>query len=250
MSYHIISDLHIEKFYPVVPDPKKLIPTNAKNLILAGDVGRVELWDQYLSFMKRCCELFDSVILIPGNHEFYSKDNSTNMGIIQSKLEYIQTLLPNFKYLNDDIIVFKRERWILFGSCFWSYIPDKYFMINYPIFDNTGNLISCSEWNRLHFNSRKKLEEATLLSKYTHFPLKVVTHFAPTFKGTLDVKYGEKENPKNFYYCSESERYLKSGDVDVWAYGHTGYNNDFYLGDTKVISNQMNKKRYDPQKTL
>lgn len=251
MSYHVVSDLHIERFYPNVPDPKKLIPTNSKNLILAGGIGIVELWDQYFSFISLCCSQFDSVIFIPGDDEFRSlNNNSINMGIVQSKLKNIENLLSNFKYLNDDFIVFKMEKWILFGSCFWSYIPDDYFKEDYPIYNDTGYKISCSEWNYLHFYSRSKLEKAIHLSKYLNFSLKCVTHFAPTFKNTLDPQYKEKYNPKNYYYCSDSDQYLKSGDINSWLYGHTCYNNDFNFDNTRIFSNQNNKEGYNPQKTL
>lgn len=47
------------------------IPPKAPYLILAGDIGYFKHKDRYLAFLRRQCECFVRVFLIPGNHEFY-----------------------------------------------------------------------------------------------------------------------------------------------------------------------------------
>lgn len=68
-----MSDLHLEGGTAESANSYEQfkIPPKAPYLILAGDIGYFKHKDRYLAFLRRQCECFVRVFLIPGNHEFY-----------------------------------------------------------------------------------------------------------------------------------------------------------------------------------
>ena len=48
------------------------IAREAPNLLLVGEIGRSYDYDRFLGFLQRQSEIFDRVLVVPGNHEFYN----------------------------------------------------------------------------------------------------------------------------------------------------------------------------------
>src|SRR5208337_1673224 len=126
MQFFICSDLHIEKTYPTVPKVKEIfkgVDPNSR-LILNGDVGRLEYWEQYISFISACCSYFQSVFLVLGNHEYYvQSDVGLGMDELLSKIKTLTLLHDNLQILDNSYIVLSHERLVIFGSTFWSFYP-------------------------------------------------------------------------------------------------------------------------------
>lgn len=72
-GFQVMSDLHLEGGTAESANSYEQfkIPPKALYLILAGDIGYFKHKDRYLAFLRRQCECFVRVFLIPGNHEFY-----------------------------------------------------------------------------------------------------------------------------------------------------------------------------------
>ena len=241
MEFQIASDLHIEKKYPKVPKITDYITPKAPRLILAGDVGRVEYWDQYSAFIVGVCHHFKNVILIAGNYEYYTKDPNLTMEKVDRKLKGLENLSPNLRVLQNETYSLGKKL-IIFGATFWSQLPPKV-VLGLPIYTAPGVKITSSYYSMLHFQSRVKLEE--MINRTQNLDLVVISHHAPTFEGTLASKY-RKNYPKNTLYCSHMEEYLTSKKVSTWIYGHTGYNTDIVLPEnTRLVSNQMEAKDSD-----
>ena len=70
VSIQILSDLHLEVNQQYTSFD---VPVVSKYLLLAGDIGRLADYDQYLHFLQRKTEKFELVFLVLSNHEFYGE---------------------------------------------------------------------------------------------------------------------------------------------------------------------------------
>ena len=66
----IVSDIHIE-YKKEELNPLDFFTPSAPYLILAGDIGSFYKYDQLKDFLQKTCKLFDHVIYVLGNHEYY-----------------------------------------------------------------------------------------------------------------------------------------------------------------------------------
>jgi Icc-related predicted phosphoesterase len=246
LSLQIVSDLHIEKLYPSIPDWKTIIKKKSNILILAGDIGRLELYDQYTQFMEEICQGFINVFLVPGNHEFYS--NTHSIEFLSCKLQDLAYKINNLTVVSNTSINLT-ENIRLYGCTLWSHIPETNRVKSLPIKTIDGRLVGPSWLNYRYFEDVYGIETEILRSENDKKRLIIVTHYAPTFLNTLDPKHFS--HPKRFYYANNLDRLLYKDQVYIWIFGHTHINCDYRtLGYTRVVSNQYAGKGYNKEKVL
>jgi predicted phosphohydrolase len=232
-----ISDLHVDK------DPEwrsKLVPDTNRTLIVAGDVGRVEHTTLYISSLEWLCQNFEHVILIPGNHEYYTSSPNLTIQSINLLLDGIESKFVNLTIIKNDWFV--GYDYIFYGGTLWSQVTEEtYFQT--PIYMG-DHLITVDEWNRLHHESLNKLDEAIKIANQLNRKLIVATHYAPTYCNTLSQKYHNHHN--NAMYCSNLDHYLQNQVIAAWIYGHTGFNGRYQ----KLTTNQLRAKDYNSNMSL
>ena len=114
-----MSDLHLEwRGYEQVH-----IVRQAPNLLLVGDMGRFCDFDRFLGFPRRQCEIFDRVLLVPGNHEFYGSLRQEGLEIGE-KLE--RELGAKFRLMHRRRVSLHDGEIIILGCTLHSHIPDDY----------------------------------------------------------------------------------------------------------------------------
>jgi|UniRef100_A0A6C0CXE4 DNA repair exonuclease SbcCD nuclease subunit len=234
-NFQIVSDIHIEELYPHIPDWTMYITKSAENLILAGDIGHVELPDQYFSFIRNICANFTNVYLIPGNHEFYSRNNPT-----RHTFEYLLTSLKNFVdtisnlTLLYDRLIYISDKVALYGATLWSYIPKNAYNKPITIYYGDSQTAIDKKWlNMMYKQSVDKLA-STMENFDPDKKLIVISHYAPTRHHTIKVK-----DYKSVYYYSDLDLFLDRRLVHTWIFGHTHNNCDYItLNGTRVVSNQ------------
>lgn len=76
-QFQILSDLHLEvsKQYSSFE-----IPVCAKYLVLAGDIGCLADYNEFLAFLHKQTTNFELVFLVFGNHEFYNNTYNSALG--------------------------------------------------------------------------------------------------------------------------------------------------------------------------
>lgn len=228
-KFQIASDVHLENQTEHI---LTIIKPCAKNLIIAGDLGRVENWAQYKDAIEILCGAFENVVLIPGDHEYYCS-KPIDMRIITKKLKELQTIFTNLSVLIDECVTI--DGTLIYGSIFWSFCPLNSLFI--PIYTTlNGDLvpINVTQYNKLHEYSVKMMERMIQYCKNVDKRMIVVSHYAPTFLGTLAPKHG-KGDLKNYLYCSDNDQFLLENVVRIWVYGHTGYNGVY----GKLVTNQL-----------
>lgn len=118
--------------------------------------------------------------------------------------------------------------------------------LNRCLYNNDETLIDSGEYNSLHIESLSSLEMAIDYSRRMKYKMLVVTHYAPTFYDTLDIKHRNYNDKRNYMYCSHSDGFILNDEILYWIYGHTGHNGNY----DKLVSNQYNKQGYSKQKIL
>jgi predicted phosphodiesterase len=241
MKFQVASDIHLENFKPG-QTIRSVIKPVAENLIIAGDLGRVENANFFKNALKDLCSVFKRVIFVPGNHEYYSmglnKINMANVDLFLHNLSLEEgfrnlTILNNNTTVVDDVLIF--------GSTFWSQCPQQHYLAT-QLYKN-GKLVDATEYNNMHKIAVQTLRDTIDYASREHLRLLVVTHHAPSFEGTLaphhivDNKAPAKGNTKNYMYCSDNIKLVNDPVVVAWIYGHTGYNGN--IG--KLVTNQMDK---------
>jgi predicted phosphodiesterase len=242
--FHIISDIHIERDYPNIPKLDKIINKRCDNIILAGDIGHLELFEQYNLFIYEICSTFKNVILIPGNHEFYSE---------KYNYETLYNLLMSLKKIHKNLIILDNNyididgNIRLYGTTLWCNIPYIKNEKELPILSN--NKIIDNNWlNEKNKDCINNIHNIINKSKNDNKKLIIISHYSPTLNNI---------NPKNFncinrfYYFCELEHLFNKNDIYTWIYGHTHYNKDYFSpNNTRIISNQYRAKNFNKNKMI
>ena len=118
-SFQILSDLHLEVGHQYL---SFTFPPVATNLILAGDIGRLAEYDDYLRFIQRQTGQFKRVFLVLGNHEFYGL--SFHEGLEKArKLEQEPSLNGRLILLQNSRFDIPDSSVTVLGCTLWSRIP-------------------------------------------------------------------------------------------------------------------------------
>lgn len=125
-------------------------------------------------------------------------------------------------------------------STLWGHIPLKeaYFTES-VISDFRRILFNREPLTFVDFNNECEkcsafIREAVMESSAKHKI--VVTHHVPSYR-MQHPKFADSK--ANGAFTVELEDYIKSSDIEYWIYGHSHYNKDVQIGNTKCVTNQL-----------
>lgn len=229
------SDLHIE-LQSLTNDWLRAVPDV---LILAGDIGYISkvesklrgLADQYSDM---------HVIYVTGNHEYYGAD------VLRCDRKLSEALKDHLR-----IHFLQCESVELFGIRFlgctgWSQMltlgKDK----QSEVMATAG--YSINDFNRISVGYRAFTPSDCVAMGESHYTwleselsatcdLKtfVITHFSPSLE-VRNTRY--PVDNLTAYFCSSYDELINQYSPVAWAFGHTHFNHDTYIGSTRVVSNQ------------
>lgn len=245
-QFQIVSDLHIESLYASGRTVRDVVVPSARYLIIAGDLGRVENEVLYRRALKELCKMFEKVILVAGNHEYYSMNLSGSKITFDEVNNFLWGLnktpgMENLIFLHDDCTFI--DGILIYGSTFWSYCPSQHYK-PLPIYTDSSTSINSAAFNNMHLRAVTELEKTIQYADRERSNLLVVTHYAPSFHGTLSPKH--VGSSKNYMYCSSSEHFVENACILAWVYGHTGHNGN--VG--KLVTNQLDNAKGIPNAVL
>ena len=243
MRLQIISDIHLEfrdNRYPYIPQL-------ASNITLLGDIGR-PFSAVYARFIRDCSKRFRNVIVLAGNHEYYSTTRrKMTVGEIREKIREVCSQYNNVHFLDDSVVFIDGVR--ILGSTLWTFIPaemwtygmktqNDYHMSYIGKYGdiNVGVPLAPGHTTHWHENTVKWLKEELAAPGYANTPTVILTHHAPYHLGTSDPKY-EKHFDQCFYSTDISV--LFKSPVLAWAYGHTHYPADITVKGVRLVSNPL-----------
>lgn len=213
MRFQLISDIHHEFMKGKIYD--KIVP-KCSTLVLAGDIGN-PMQPSYGMFLRKIAGLFDNIILIHGNHEYYCntyKDAVMKTREICAEINAFKPTTLEVKgkihFLNNSHVDIKGVRFI--GSTLWSKLDADVPLIG----DRNIRGFSIDWYNRMHDESRDYLRTAIMESP---LPTVVVTHHLPSF-ALVAAKYA-KYGMINQWFASDCDDLIGLNNTKAWVYGHT-----------------------------
>ena len=259
-----ISDLHLEfSSFPVGEDfAKEVNPDNEdlseQILLVAGDTtlsvlfkkkndadeisykrtekeGKVARW-RFSRFLHAVSG-FKAVYLVAGNHEAYSGgDVLSNKALIQEFID--DNNFTNVKFLERERVPLT-DKVDLLATTLWTDM-NKDSPGDHLIVGSCMNDFRFCNYGGNKFTTRDALREFRLSKLWlteqladTSKSYVVMTHHLPSFRG-IDPQY--KGDPMNFGYASELDDFiLQNQHITHWVHGHTHYNVDYKIGETRIL---------------
>ncbi len=212
-----MSDLHLE-FHTEVP---KLVRT-APVLILAGDIGFVHDI-VFRDFIVYCSDTWESVVFVPGNHEFYARTHTYAQ--LDYEYDLFFGLFDNVVYLNNKFAVVNGV--YVYGAVMWSPVD--------PWADAVPRKFVGLDVGAVSFEHLRGVER--FMRQFATDRKLVVTHFPMTRQGTMDPKYEPQELLRTRYFANEWLKFLPDRAGTMFAHGHTHFKCDVMVDGARVVSN-------------
>jgi len=247
MKIDLINDVHLE-FGTYRPSN----PNGSRVLVISGDVIPIarlkndKKKDEYRKFFERCSDLYEEVVYVYGNHEFYGSDIHLAREEAKERLTY----LKNIRILDNE--AFRLDDVVFLGGTMWTDCnrEDPMTMMSLSHSMNDFNLIK----NRLNdsytygpkglFTPTDSVREhkefklflSRALYEYCEEKCVVVTHHSPTWMSVPDDYRYDRE--MNGGYVSALEEFISfRPQIKVWTYGHTHEPKKMRIGDTVLMNN-------------
>jgi hypothetical protein len=262
MRINIASDIHLE-FGPIEIKNTE----GADALILSGDIcvathlGNKDDADkrsgEIHDFFEMCCNEYDNVIYIVGNHEHYNGDFQRTIPHLK---EHLCSYLENLHILDKSVVTINDVTFI--GGTLWTDMnkedPSTLYsvrgMMNDFIkiyngeIDNRGKPYKVV--NRLTPDDVVTDHKAML--EYIHSVVDgkhdrkfvVVGHHAPS-KLSTNPKYQDEYIMNGAYSSDLSEFILDHPQIKMWTHGHMHDPFDYLMGSTRVVCNPRGYINYE-----
>lgn len=234
MKIQYASDLHLEfadNWRYLKANPLKVA---GDILVLAGDIGY--LGDNNYSshpFWDWASGNYREVLCCMGNHEFYKYFDLATLPD-----GYSLEIRPNVHSCYNGIVHLGNTDIIL--STLWAKITleNAYYteqcVTDFRRILYNGEVMTHAEFNREHDRCFGFLRNAVAESKAAHRI--VVTHHVPSFRMLCPKHLGSRINGA---FTVELEDYIKGSGIEYWIYGHSHYNVDIKIGQTRCVTNQL-----------
>jgi predicted phosphodiesterase len=247
MRIRVLSDLH-EEFVPKHGAALEFDQLDVDVTVLAGDiangVGAVEV-------ALRPCFANTTVLLVPGNHEYYGSVMSHAMQAMRERLSQARQqgqsnviLLDNQTHLVDDTLFIGSTMWTdyaLTGDAQMAMIAAHPRMADYHLIHTAPDvLLTPQDTVALHAIGRGFVSNALK----TQGPSKkwvVVSHHAPHAQ-SISTRF--LNNSINAAFVSDLSALM--GQPQLWIHGHTHDGFDYTVNGTRVVSNPAGYRKRIP----
>ena len=131
-SIQILSDIHLE--FPQARENIPKIPVLSPILALLGDIGN-PMKKKYRDFLYEMADVYQHVIVVAGNHEYYCNTYSGTQYLIKTICEK----RPNIHFLNGntlDLDILEKLNIRIIGATLWTNIPEEHQLrVSYSLTD-------------------------------------------------------------------------------------------------------------------
>lgn len=234
-KFQLFSDIHLE-FYKSFPK----IPKLEANLILAGDIGKINT-SNFKDFFDYCSSNWEKVFYVLGNHEYYHFRRPFNR--LNKDYHIFIKQYPNVFLLDNSHYDINPNLRII-GSTLWSNPTFTEGLIDIKKHINKKLGISIETFKKLHQESAEYLMNEILKNDKN---LLVITHFPPTQKNTSHPKYkNQSQYIKDYFASNITDNIPKKNKIISWIFGHTHFSTSIQLSNNiKLMSNQMGYPKED-----
>ena len=230
---------------------------NADVLVLAGDIFVASelqalvdisgIWNEdrartYFDFITTCCDLYENVIFVMGNHEHYSGNFKKTADIIKKTFGH----LKNFHLLDKSCAVLQD---ILFvGGTLWTdmnnasdasmraareRMNDFLEIVNFDK-DKVCNIrITPQDTIDEHYETLAVIQESV---EKTEMAVVVVSHHAPS-RRSRHPAFTADDVLKDAYSSDLDAMIERHPNIKLWIHGHTHKSQDYQIGRTRIVCN-------------
>ncbi|KAJ5024547.1 hypothetical protein PSV08DRAFT_378273 [Bipolaris maydis] len=252
-SFQVLSDLHLDHESQYLTFH---IPVAAPYLVLAGNIGRLIDYEQYLAFLIRRCNLYEKVYLVLGALEFHGVGWMEGLQLAH-RLEKEPATQGRLEILYETRSDIPGTNITLLGCTLWSQIPKSdasAALRKMPEFDEVDGI---QDWSVEKHNAEHErdlqwlvdelknpsagessLAPGTSASRHQR-QLIVVTAFAADLRGCLEP--WQVDAPWASSYGTNLLDNPSFSAVKMWISGATGRTCEFKKGQTIVVSNQRGR---------
>ena len=230
MKIQIASDLHLEGRPGHLPPPDAFAPDPDRDvLVLAGDIGRHLLARDFV--LRELA--FSPVVYVPGNHEYYGRQNRASVDGMWGELAAAH---PGLHYLIAEGVDIEGVRF--WGAPWYSDLWGSgdarlHKFVERGINDFGARFNGLGDWS-LSRHVRCHAEQTALLRARAGGVDVVVTHWPPT-RGAMHPRFeGDILNP---YFYNDREDLVREVGAQLWVSGHTHEAYDYAVGRTRCIGN-------------
>jgi len=256
MKIRICSDLHTEfiKFNKIEKTLNRILPIDTEDkdtiLVCAGDIGTYRYYTStYKPFFRIMSERFRKVIVVPGNHSWYS----SSVWGIEASIWDDKKVPDNVHYLDNKSLVVDDVLFI--GSALWTdFFRQDPFAMQYAsrnmsdfelikkstpeIRADYGQIIATNRVLPFDTVIRHKESVAFIkseLEKHNDMKTVMVSHHAPTAMSVPERFKGASLN--GAYYSNLEDIMLDNNQIKYWIHGHMHDSTSYEVGSTQVICN-------------
>ncbi|MXZ29020.1 MAG: hypothetical protein F4222_12705 [Gammaproteobacteria bacterium] len=231
MKIQIASDLHLEMRPDYEPNPvTEFRPVPDRDvLVLAGDIGTHTNALQFVEDEAR----ISPVILIPGNHEYYSVHTRHETDYAWRQ---IVESMPSLHYLVAEGVTIDGVRF--WGAPWYSDPlrlrgPGSLRLIAGSLNDFDPKYDDSGRWTVQRHLEEHALQ-TRLLREQAGWVDVVITHWPPTLHA---VAPGFKDDALTGYFVNDNEELVREIGAQAWISGHVHDAYEAIVGDTQVVSN-------------
>jgi UDP-2,3-diacylglucosamine pyrophosphatase LpxH len=266
MKFRVISDLHVEFYaHPQYLQKKlnKLYPVISPDeiLIIAGDLGvagsgvtKLSMNEEYRSMLQYFSKRWNTVILVPGNHEYYDRDRYCKLEHVDAMIEFECKKL-GIVFLNKNAIKIKEPKDLelrsnpersskesgnsdsknpnlyVLGCTLWSEATSQAYK---GMNDKLKAILCHKELISTHNEHKDWLEYNihNIQRKDKHAKILIITHHLPLYELTHPKYLTPKYKPLNSAYASDLSLLMDSTNQNIhqdkqhqsicfWCCGHT-----------------------------
>ncbi len=253
----LASDLHIELSRSRVPIPDFHPDTDI--IILAGDITNSgkKTRNGFERTFEALRERYQQPILyIPGNHEYYGSMLEHQDDIVADLGRKYDIQLLQKRYTDyQDIRFFGCTLWshfLLNGSeeLPWAIRAAERSLADYRAIQYKNGLIKARHTKELFEEHFAWLSDAVRQCP-SNIKKVICTHFAPHPVCTAPEYQGDELSP---YFINNLDDFIAETKPSAWLFGHTHYNIDTNVHESRLVSNQLGYLRetthFEPQKLI
>ena len=266
MKVALASDIHLE-FGTISLENTE----GADVLILSGDIcvakdvlhrdvsGIFDRFDRNSTihkFFQECCDRFQHVIYIMGNHEHYHGDYANTITTLRERLGY----LTHLHILDKEMVQLGGVSFI--GGTLWTDMNNEDpitllhiagMMNDFRCVTNSNRTVSYEE-RVPRFSPEDAVVDHREMMDYIRVMIEgkfdqkfvVVGHHSPSRLST-HPRYKDETVMNGGYSSDLSEFIIDHPQIKLWTHGHTHHKFDYMVGSTRVVCNPRGYINYEPE---
>lgn len=283
MKISVASDVHLEfGDLEIDNDAGADVLVLSGDILVAKDIAQRDPYgvmgpeyrsNRYHDFMQRCSALFPHVVYVMGNHEHYNGDFANTEKHLKDVLGY----LKNVYVLEREIKVIDDVTFI--GGTLWTDMNNgdsltlyhmKAMMNDFRCVENSNRVVNYKTYEQINgVDNREKPIFKTRTAKFSpedafeeHAKMKgyiqqivegkadqkfvVCGHHSPS-KQSTHPRYADDTIMNGGYSSDMNEFITEHPQIRLWTHGHTHYQFDYMVGETRVVCNPRGYINYEPQ---